>query len=81
MQRRVFVTGLMFLIGTTGPALAEYWVSQDPTTKNCKIVEQMPDGKTQVMIGASSYATKEEAKAAKKTAVNAGQCVKKADKD
>ena len=33
------------------------------------------------MIGASSYATKEEAKAAKKVAVGAGQCVKKTDKD
>ena len=79
MQRRVFLTSLMFLIGTAGPALAEYWVSQDPTTKNCKIVEQMPDGKTQVMIGATSYPTKEEAKAARKVAVKAGQCVKKSN--
>ena len=37
----------------------------DPTTKVCKIVEQMPDGKTQVMVGATSYPTKDEAKAAR----------------
>jgi hypothetical protein len=79
MQRYVLLTSLAFLIGTAGPAFAEFWVSQDPTTKNCKIVEQMPDGKTQIMIGASSYPTKDDAKAAKKAAVTAGQCVKKAD--
>ena len=74
-----FVTSSIFLIGTAGPALAEYWVSQDPATKNCKVVEQMPDGKTQVMIGATSYPTKEEAKAAKGVALKAGQCVRKSE--
>jgi hypothetical protein len=78
MQRLVFIS-LMVLIGTTGPAVADFWVSQDPTTKNCKIVEQMPDGKTQVMIGATSYPTREAAKAAKDVAVRAGECVKKPD--
>jgi hypothetical protein len=36
----------------------------------------MPDGKTAVMIGATSYPTKADAKAAKKTAKAAGQCIK-----
>lgn len=69
----------MFLIGGPGSALAatEYWVSQDPTTKTCHIDEKMPDGKTRVMIGATSYPTEEAAKAAKKVAITAGQCVKK----
>lgn len=80
MQRCVFVTSLVFLAAMASPVLAaDFWVSQDPTTKRCKIVEQMPDGKTQVMIGATSYPTKDEAKAAKKVAVDAGQCIKKAD--
>ena len=80
MQRRVFVTSLVILFATTAPVLAaEFWVSQDPQTKQCKIVTTMPDGKTQVMIGATSYPTKDEAKAAKKAAQAAGQCFKKAD--
>jgi hypothetical protein len=81
MQRSAFVTSFMFLVATASPVLAaEFWVSQDPVTKNCKIVEQMPDGKTQVMIGATSYPTKDEAKAARKVATDAGACIKKSDK-
>ena len=79
MKRAVFVTSLMVLFATSSPVLAaEFWVSQDPTTKECKIVEQMPDGKTQVMVGATSYPSKDEAKAAKRAAKDAGVCVKKA---
>jgi hypothetical protein len=39
----------------------------------------MPDGKTAIMIGATSYPTEKEAKAAKKVAVEAGQCLKPKD--
>ena len=77
-MRRVFVTSLTILFATATPVLAaEFWVSQDPQTKKCKIVETMPDGKIHVLIGATSYPTKDEAKAARKVAVEAGQCVKK----
>ena len=80
MKRAVSVTSFMVLFATSSPVLAaEFWVSQDSTTKECKIVEQMPDGKTQVMVGATSYPTKDEAKAAKKVAKDAGVCVKKAE--
>ncbi len=78
MQLRAFVTSLTIIIGTATPVFAaEFWVSQDPQNKECKIVETMPDGKTQVMIGATSYPTKDEAKAARKVAVKAGECIKK----
>ena len=80
MQRRVFVVSLAILLATSAPALAaEFWVSQNPQTKRCKIVKTMPDGKTEVMIGATSYPTKDQAKAAKTAAEDAGQCVKKAE--
>jgi hypothetical protein len=36
-------------------------VAQDQTTKQCKIVDPKPDGKTMVMVGTSSYETKAEA--------------------
>src|SRR5262245_4677403 len=78
MQLRVFVTSMAIITATVTPVLAaEFWVSQDPANKHCKIVETMPDGKTAVMIGATSYPTKDEAKAARKVAVEAGQCIKK----
>jgi pyrroline-5-carboxylate reductase len=47
---------------------AEFYVAQNPTTKKCKVVKAMPDGQTKIMVGTSSYATKAEAKAAKKAA-------------
>jgi hypothetical protein len=79
-MRRLLVTSVTAFFVITTPALAaEFWVSQDPATKHCKIVETMPDGKTLVMIGATSYPTKEEAKAARKAAIDAGVCVKKPD--
>jgi vancomycin permeability regulator SanA len=78
MQRRVIIASMIILFATAAPVLAaEFWVSQDPQTKNCKIVETMPDGKTTVMIGATSYPTKAEAKDARKVAEKAGQCIKK----
>ena len=60
MRRRVFATSLMTLFGAATPVVAaEFWISQDPETKTCNIDETMPDGKTLVMIGATSYPTKE----------------------
>jgi hypothetical protein len=77
MPLRGFVASLAMVVATTVPAFAAFWVSQNPEDKHCTIIETMPDGKTQVMIGATSYPTKDEAKAAKKVAVKAGQCIKK----
>jgi hypothetical protein len=63
MTKYVIAT-LLVIIGT--PALAaEYYVAQDPTTKRCNVTREKPDGKASVMVG-TAYATKEDAKAAKK---------------
>jgi vancomycin permeability regulator SanA len=77
MKRVVFITSLTVLLVAASSTVfaAEFWVSQDPTTKECKVVEEMPDGKTQVMVGATSYPTRDAAKAAKKAARDAGVCV------
>jgi hypothetical protein len=75
MQLRVIVASMTIIIAT--PVLAaEYWVSQDPAAKTCKIVQTMPDGKTRVMLGGKSYPTKDEAKAAKVAAFDTGECIK-----
>jgi hypothetical protein len=78
MQRFVFVSSVIFLAAAC-PALAaeEFWVSQDPTNKTCSVVSEKPDGKTSVIVGATSYPSWQEARAAKKAAADAGQCAKK----
>ena len=73
MSKRIAIAAVLIAIAT--PALAdEFFVGQDPESKRCKIVTEKPDGQTMVMIGTVSYATKEEAKAAKKAAA---ECLKK----
>jgi hypothetical protein len=73
MSKRIVVAAVLIAIAT--PALAEeFYVGQEPETKRCKIVTEKPDGQTMIMIGTDAYATKEEAKAAKKAAA---ECVKK----
>jgi len=64
MKAYLVVVGLFTFI--MSPALAkEFWVAKDPETKKCEIVKEKPDGQTKIMIGTSSYATKEEAKEAR----------------
>jgi hypothetical protein len=64
-----FVVIGALLTAVAAPALAaEYYVAQDPATHRCKIVEEKPDGKTMVMIGTASYATRYEAKVARTAA-------------
>ena len=64
MKGYVVLVGLLTFV--VSPAFAEeFWVAQDAATKNCAIVNQKPDGHTEIMIGTTSYATKEEAKAAR----------------
>jgi septal ring-binding cell division protein DamX len=42
-----------------------FYVGKDPATNHCKVMHKKPDGKTTLMIGTSSYATEDEAKAAR----------------
>ena len=67
MQKYVVIPALLSLLVTPAVA-AEYYLVQDPTTNKCKVVEEKPDGKSMVMIGTATYATKKEAQAAKKAA-------------
>jgi hypothetical protein len=49
------------------PALAEFYIVQDTTTKRCTIVEQRPTTQTTVVVGDSRYTTRQEAEGAMKT--------------
>ena len=73
MSKRIAIAAVLITIAT--PALAEeFYVGQEPESKRCKIVTEKPDGQSMIMIGTESYATKEDAKAAKKAS---SECVKK----
>jgi hypothetical protein len=43
------------VVFTASPAFADYYLAQDPTTKQCKVVDAKPDGITMLMVGKSSY--------------------------
>ena len=71
MQKCLIAASLLVFI--VSPVLAaEYYVAHKKEA--CKVVHKKPDGKTMVMVGTSSYATMDEAKAAKKAAQAAGDC-------
>jgi hypothetical protein len=53
MKTQLIAASLVVFI--TNPALADYYIAQNPTTKQCKIVDAKPDGITMLMVGKSSY--------------------------
>ena len=76
---RFFAAAAVLLALTSSAWAADYYLAKDPATGVCNIVQEKPDGTKLVMVGTSAYATKDEAKAAKKAAKKAGEC-KKPDK-
>jgi hypothetical protein len=67
MHRYVLAAAFAVLMSSSCFAAAEFYVAQDPKTKDCDIVQEKPDGVTSIMIG-TSYTTRSDAKAAKKAA-------------
>ena len=53
MKTQLIAASLVVFI--TNPTLADYYIAQNPTTKQCKIVDAKPDGITMLMVGKSSY--------------------------
>ena len=50
------------------PALADFYIVQDSSTKRCQIVEQKPTSSTTVVIGDGKvYTSRDEAESAMKT--------------
>jgi len=66
-MRYLLAVGLIVFVTT--PALAaEFYVGQSTSTKKCDIYDTKPDGTTVVMVGTSSYPTRDAAKEARKAA-------------
>jgi hypothetical protein len=68
MYKYVVAALLVAFAPTASLAGATFFVAQDPATKKCKVVEEKPDGVKMVMVGTATYATRPEAKTAKKAA-------------
>jgi hypothetical protein len=67
MRIRVFIAVAAVAAFAT-PALAEFYIVQDTTTKRCRIVEQIPTPRTTVVVGDGTvYSTRQEAEGALKT--------------
>jgi vancomycin permeability regulator SanA len=48
------------------PAMADFYVVQDTSTKRCTIVEEKPSTSTTVVVGSSMFSTRTEAETAMK---------------
>jgi uncharacterized protein YegP (UPF0339 family) len=54
-----------FVFALVTPALAaQFYVAQDPATKQCQVLNARPDGTTQKMVGSGAYKSEAEAEQA-----------------
>jgi len=69
-MKKSLLVGVAVLAGTCYAAAADYFVVQDTSTKQCRVVEQRPTGSALVIVGGDSrmYATQAEADVALKAA-------------
>jgi hypothetical protein len=54
-QMQTYLIAVSLVVFIPAPALADYYLAQDPTTKQCEIVDTEPDGITMLTVGKSSY--------------------------
>ena len=66
---RKYVVAAAMIVAFAAPAFAaEFYVAQNAADKKCSVVEAKPDGKTAMMVGKTSYKSKDEADTALKAA-------------
>jgi sporulation protein YlmC with PRC-barrel domain len=68
-MKTALLAGAAVLAGTCCAAAAEFYVVQDTSSKQCRVVEQKPTGSTLIVVGGESrtYATQGEAETAMKS--------------
>jgi len=69
MTRAMIITALILVSTTSAFAADQFYVAKDQTTNKCKIVKAKPTDDKLILVGTESYATRDEAKVAKKAAV------------
>jgi PRC-barrel domain len=67
-MKRALLVGAAVLVGTYSAAAAEFYIVQDASSKQCRVVEQKPTGSTLTIVGGESrtFATQIEAETAMK---------------
>jgi hypothetical protein len=55
------------LVTLVTPALADYYIIQEPTTKRCRIVEERPAPGVGIVIGEGGFAVRSEAESRMRT--------------
>ncbi len=68
MYKYVVAALLVAFASTACLAGGTFYIAQDQSKKVCKVVGDKPDGVKMVMVGTATYATRAEAKTAKKAA-------------
>ena len=68
MTRSLIIAALILASISSAFSAEAYYVAKDQTTNKCKIVKSKPKNEKLILIGTDSYATKDEAKAARKAA-------------
>ena len=54
-----------FVVALATPALAaQFYVAQDPATKQCQVMNQKPDGTSMKLVGSGAYKSEAEAEQA-----------------
>lgn len=59
-MKQYLLASAALLVGM-GAAHADYYVVQESNTKECKIVETVPEDKVWIQVGPVAFATREEA--------------------
>jgi hypothetical protein len=65
MRLKYIVAGVALAAFVT-PAMADFYVVQDNSTKRCTIVEQKPTTSTTVVVGSGTFTSRTEAETAMK---------------
>jgi hypothetical protein len=73
MHKYVIAAVFVALTSTTCLAAREFYIVKDVKSKDCNVETEKPDGTAKIMIGTSSYAKMDEAKAAMNAAPECGK--------
>jgi hypothetical protein len=61
MKTKLLAATVVVVAAFTTPALADFWIVQDSSTKHCSIVEQRPTTTTTTIVGDREFKTRAEA--------------------
>lgn len=63
-MKKPLLTAAFVLALATPAVAAQFYVAQDPATKQCQVLAQKPDGTTMRQVGSGAYKSQAEAEQA-----------------